>query len=578
MTNTATVSSPGTAADPITTEVIRHGLAAVADQMKQTMRRSAMNPAIYEILDFSCALYDAEVRLLAQAETLPMFLGSMNFCVESAIARLGDEDPFEPGDVVISTYGYDIGTHQQDLSVVIPIFDDQVRLLGYAATKAHHMDIGAKEPYCTDTTDIFQEGLILPCVKLQRRGEVQRDLYRTLLANSRLPDTLAGDLDAQISAAQVGEAGLLRLVERYGGPVFDTCVERMFDHGEALVRSFLEEIPDGRFAASGAMDNNGISEDLVPFEVAIEIEGSDIVVDLTASPPEQQGPINCPRAATVAAARIAVLAVASGREAVNEGHLRPIRVRTTPGTMFDPRPPAPMFMYAWPCIVAIDVIHRAFAEATPTVVPAGSGGDILSTIWWGTREDGEFWATSTDELVGQGGTAFADGPSSLMHISCSGVRNTPVEVWESRLPVIVERHDCLPDSGGAGRHRGGPGLEIFYRLLEPCSFTAPWERTRTAPWGLFGGRDGLPNQLVLRHPDGRRETLTKVTDKHAAAGAVLELRTGAGGGYGPPEERDPAAVRADIRAGYVTEEAARRDYPHAFGDAPSSAAPVEMAA
>jgi N-methylhydantoinase B len=566
MTDTAAPRPRAVVADPITTEVVRHGLAAVADQMKQTMRRSAMNPAIYEILDFSCALYDADVRLLAQAETLPMFLGSMNFCVESSIARLAaEDDPMEPGDVIVSTYGYDIGTHQQDLSVVVPIFDGD-RLVGYAATKAHHMDIGAKEPYCTDTVDIFQEGLILPSIKLYRRGERVRDMYRTLLANSRLPDTLSGDLDAQISSARTGVTGLLRLIRRYGHETFMACVERTFDHGEALVRSVLAEIPDGRYVAEGAMDNDGINPELVPIVIAVEVDGSDVVVDLTASPPEQKGPINCPRAATVAAARIAVLAVTSGREAVNEGHLRPISVRTTPGTMFDPRPPAPMFMYAWPCIVAIDIMHKAFAEAVPHAVPAGSGGDILSTIWWGTREDGEFWATSTDELIGQGGMHDADGPSSLLHISCSGVRNTPIEVWESRLPCVVERHDCAPDSGGAGQFRGGPGLDIHYRLLEECQVTAPWERTRTEPWGLMGGQPGLPNRLVLRHPDGHSEEFTKVTGLVVPAGGVLELRTGAGGGYGPAEAREPAAVHADIREGYVTEAAARRDYPHAFAD------------
>jgi N-methylhydantoinase B len=557
---TATVA----AADPITTEVIRHGLVAVAEQMKQTIRRSAMNPIVYEVLDFSCALYDAEVRLLAQSETLPLFSGSMNFCIESAITRLGEDDPFEPGDVVVSTYGYDIGTHQQDLSIITPVFDDDELLIGYAVAKAHHMDIGGKDPYCTDTTDIFQEGLILPSVKLRRRGEPQRDIHRILVANSRLPDSLAGDLSAQVSASEVGRTGLLRVVSRNGKDVFDACVERIFDHGEALVRSFLAGIPDGRFTAAGAMDNDGISEDLIPLEVAVEVDGDGVVIDLTETPKQRIGPTNCPRAASVAAGRIAVLALASRREAVNEGHLRPIEVKTTPGTMYDPIPPAPIFMYTWPCMAAIDLIHRAFAEAVPTEVPAGSGGDILSTVIWGNRPNGDFWASGTDELIGQGATHGADGPSSLMHISCSGVRNTPIEIWESRAPILVERHDCVPDSAGPGRHRGGAGLEIYYRMLEPCNYTVAWERTRTAPWGLFGGQDGLPNEFIVRNPDGSTETITKVTNKHAPAGTVFELRSGAGGGYGPAAERDPAAVHADIKAGYVTEAAARRDYPHAF--------------
>ena len=223
-------------ADPITTEVIRHGLNSAAEQMKIALRRTAFSPVIYEMIDFCCALYDRDIRLLAQAQALPAFLGTMNFCVEACVRSVGGEQELEEGDIIFSTYGFDIGSHSQDAAVVAPAFVDG-ELVGYAAVKAHHLDIGAKEPYCTDTTDNFQEGTIFPGVKLYRRGELQQDMFRTIVANSRLPVALQGDLNAEILSLKMGVAALTRLIERYGLATFTTSVERMFDHGEAVLRT-----------------------------------------------------------------------------------------------------------------------------------------------------------------------------------------------------------------------------------------------------------------------------------------------------------------------------------------------------
>lgn len=552
-------------ADPITTEVIRHGLDAAADQMRLVLRRTAFSPVIYEMTDFAAALYDREVRLLAQAQALPMFLGTLSFCIESAVAKIGGEEALEPGDIIFNTYGYDIGSHPQDATIVVPSFFDG-ELIGYAAIKAHHMDIGAKEIYCTDTVDIFQEGTIFPSVKLYRAGELQDDMYRTILANSRMPEALAGDLAAQVAAAKTGLAGLTRLIERYGLERFRESVERMFDHGEALMRQFFASLPDGRYVASGAMDSNGITDDLVPFEIAVEISGEEVTVDFTNSPPEQAGPINCPVPTVVSASRIAIMSFAGGNQSANEGYFRPIGVRTRPGTMFHPIPPAPIFMYGWPAMQAVDLVHRALSDAMPEAVPAGNGGDLCGVLWWGKDEDGNFWGDGTDHYVGQGASYDGDGAAPLCHIACSGVRNTPIEVFESRRPVAVEKFEYAPDSGGAGRFRGGLGIDIHYRALRDLYITLPWERTKTAPWGLHGGGPARPNHFQIRYPDGTVVPYHKATGLHVPAGAVLEMHTGGGGGYGPPAERDSAAVRADIVEGYVTETAAKSDYPEAFQD------------
>jgi N-methylhydantoinase B len=549
--------------DPITTEVIRHALIAAADQMRLALVRTAFSPVIYEMADFAAALYDRQIRLLAQAKALPLFMGTLSFCIEAMVKNSGGEENLEPGDVIFSTYAYDIGSHPQDAAIVIPAFYEGA-LLGYAAVKAHNMDIGAKEIFSTDTVDNFQEGAIFPSVKLYRRGELQGDLYRTILANSRMPEELAGDLSAQIGAAKIGLNGLFRVIDRYGLERFQHSVERMLDHGERLIRDFFGAIPDGQYVGEAAMDSDGITDELVPFDVTVEVEGSNVVFDFSSSPPEQAGPINTPLPAVVSASRIAIMTLAGGNESANEGHFRPLQVRTRPGTMFHPLPPAPVFMYGWPAMAALDAIHKALADAIPQAVTAGSGADCCAVGCWGKDVEGEFWGDVTDHYTGVGATHASDGTCPLMHIACSGLRNTPIEVWEARRPFLVEKFEYGPDSGGIGRFRGGLGVDIHYRALRDCQLVLPWERMKTPPWGLDGGHAGRPGRIRLRDPGGTTQDFNKITGLHMPEGSVLELSTSGGGGFGPPAERDPSAVHADVREGLLTAEAARRDYPHAF--------------
>jgi N-methylhydantoinase A len=554
----------------VVTEIVRQGLLSAAEQMKIALRRTAFSPIVYDMIDFCCALYDRDVRLLAQAQATPLFLGTMGYCVESCVRAVGGESELAPGDVLFSTYAYDIGSHPQDAAVVVPAFLED-RVVAYAAVKAHHMDMGAKEPFCTDTTDNFQEGVIFPGVRLYHAGRRADDVYRTLLANSRLPDALAGDLEAQIAAARVGNEAVLRLIARHGLETFRGAVERIFDHGEATVRRFLGRLPDGHFVAAGALDNDGVHDDLVPFEVGIEIAGSDVAVDFTSAPEAAAGPVNCPLPTTVSAARLAVLTIAGGGESANEGHFRPITVRTRRGSLFHPEPPAPIYLYGWPATQAIDAIHAALADGVPEVVRAGSGGDFCGMVWWGRRPDGSFWASGTDHVTGQGALSDADGGAPLMHISFSGMRNTPVETLELRYPLLVERFELAPDSGGAGRFRGGLGLDIRYRMLEDAHFTSPIERTRTPPWGLRGGEPGRPNLLRVVLPDQSEHVLRKTTARAVPAGSAIEIEVGGGGGYGPASARDPVSVQDDLRNGYITDDAARRLYPHARAHAGATA-------
>ncbi|MHB8643689.1 MAG: hydantoinase B/oxoprolinase family protein [Gaiellaceae bacterium] len=552
-------------ADPVTTEVIRHSLNSAAEQMKRALIRTAFSPVIYEVLDFAVAIYDRDIRLLAQAPSLPFFMGTMNFCVEAAVEAVGGEKALEPGDIVLYNWPYGTGSHPQDAAVVMPVFLRDEQLIGYTTIKGHWLDIGGKEPYSTDTVDVFQEGTIFPGVKLYSRGELVTDIYRMALANSRVPKMVAGDINAEVVGVRTGAAALLRVVERYGLERFGESVERMFDHGESVVRSYFEQLPDGRYVGQGMMDNDGLDDEPVRWEVALEIDGSTVRLDFSNAPDARPGPINCPIASTVSASRIAITMLAGSGESPNEGHFRPIEVIARPGSMFHPSAPSPCFLYGWPGGQSMEVVYQAISRVLPDIVPACSGGDICSLVWWGVRGDtGEPWADGSPHPVGQGASVRGDGASSLMLHGEAATRFSPTEVWESKNPWLLEKVELAADSCGAGKHRGGLGIDMFFHMLEDSYVTSATERTKSPPWGIDGGGEARANDVVLRLADGTGTHFGKATRLLVPKGATLELYTGGGGGYRPAEERDAEAVRADVREGYVSEGHARAHYPHAF--------------
>jgi N-methylhydantoinase B len=555
----------GDGADPITTEIVRQGLNAAADHMKRSLVRTAFSPIIYEALDFAVAFYDDDLCMLAQAPTLPAFMGTLGFCVREAVEGVGGPGALAAGDVILYNDPYGTGSHPQDAAMVVPIFVAG-ELVAYSAIKAHWLDIGGKDPYCTDTVDVYQEGTIFPGVKLYDAGRLVTDVYRMILANSRMADMVIGDINAMVAGARAGAEALSAIVERHGVETFRTCVARMYAHGDALVRSWFEKLPDGVYTASSVIDSDGVSGVPVPFGVKVTVEGSGIVVDLTDCPDQAAGPINCPLPSTVAACRLAIAFLAGAGEQPNEGHFLALEVVTRKGSLFHPVRPAPCFMYGIPSDHAIELVIRALASAVPSIVPAASGGDINALVWWGNREAGGApWADGAPHPVGQGASPFADGASALMYISESATRFTPAEVWEARNPWRIERLALAEDSGGPGRYRGGLGLDLSFRCLEDQYLTAALARTALAPWGLAGGLPGRPNRLTVEYPDGTTEDYALKTRIHLPKGTVVHLRTGSGGGYGDPAGRDPRAVAEDLREGYVSEEHARGHYPHAFG-------------
>lgn len=550
--------------DPITAEVIRHGLAGAAEHMRRALCRMAFSVAIYEANDFTAGLFDHEARLLAQARSVPAFLGTLGLAIEAVVASVGGKETLEPGDVLVSTNAYDIGSHSADASFIVPGFIDG-RLIGYAAVKAHLTDIGAKDIVCTDTTDIFQEGLILPGVRLYRSGELQDDIYRILLMNSRAPEAMAGDVTAIVAAARMGLAELQHIVGRYGLDTFHNAVETMFDHGEAMVRELISTIPDGRYSAQTWLDNNGMDEKPIAMSVSVDVSGSEITVDLTDAPPMQIGPMNCPVGMTISTIRGALMSIVGGAEECNEGFFRSLRVETTPGTIVHAVHPAAVFTNGWPVFSVFDGMHRALAGALPDRVPARSGGDVCATMFVGVNSDtGQFWLEGGNHSVGPGASSQGDQGGPTMHITASGLLTFCPEAIEARGALRLEQYELAPDSAGPGRFRGGLGVAGVYRTLHDCELNVLWEQTLTPAWGLQGGKEAQRNWWRVTHPDGATFEGTKLGGHKLPAGSVLEVRTGGGGGWGPPEERDVATIHSDVREGYISEESARRDYPHAY--------------
>lgn len=550
--------------DPITTEVVRHALNSAANQMKRALIRTAFSPIIYEVLDFAVAIYDRHLRMLSQAPSLPLFMGTLNYAVEEAVKGVGGEEALDPGDVLIYNWSYGTGSHAQDVVIIVPAFHDDT-LIGYTAIKGHWLDIAAKEPYCTDTVDIFQEGTVYPGLKLYRKGELNEDVYRIILANTRMPKAVAGDMGAQVTGCRVGVERFQEVVARFGLETYQAAVEDMFDHGDTVIRSFFEKIPDGRYVAKGRMDSNGVTPGEVPFEIALEISGSDVRIDFSNAPDQQRGPINCPLPSTMSAARVAITMLAGYGEPPHEGHFRPIEVITREGTMFHPVSPAPCFIYGWPALQAIEIIYRALAEAMPDAVPASSGGCICACVWWGEREsDGSPWMDGAPHPVGQGAWKGGDG-GTMLHIAESATRFTPIEVWETRNPWVVEHMRLAPDSGGAGEWRGGAGIDFRFRMLADTYATTVFERSEFPPWGLAGGGEGRANRCDLSIAGRDVEDISKATGVLIPKGEHLDFLTGGGGGYGNPADRPPEAVNEDLADGYITEDFARKHYPQSVG-------------
>lgn len=546
-------------ADAITTEIIRHGLLAAAEEIARNLCRTAYNTVVYEIHDYGIGIHDVNGDVVADAPGIAVFTRGNDAGIKHSMEFLG-VDTMEPGDVFIINYPYWSSAHTLDPLVFAPIHAEG-QLIGFASCRVHITDLNQKDPgYVLDSTDKSQEGLMLPASKLYRRGERNDDVFNIIRFNSRMPKHTIGDIQAQVSACVTGVRRTQELADKYGVATLTEAMQTIHEHGERLARLALAKLPKGTWSAVDYVDDDGINKDeLVRLQCTVTVSDDEMVVDWTGSAENVEGPINLPVGQTQALSSLIFKSLTTPDSPVVAGNFAPLRVVTVPGSVMHAVSPMPTFTL-WTGLLAGEVILKALAQGMPDLVPACSGGDVCSMMGLGINpRTGDPWQEATNEAVGYGGSATRDGEDGIMHLSEPGCRNNPVEVLETKSSMIIDHYGYRPDSGGAGKYRGGVGVSRVYRFTAPTTGICLVYKTKTEPWPIAGGNPGRPNRIVL-DPGTSREIIKGGSYNKLNDGDVLANETGGGGGYGNPLDRDPQAVATDVRNGFVSVAAARSDY------------------
>jgi N-methylhydantoinase B len=543
------------AVSPITIEVVRAGLAHVANEMATVLRKTSYNMMIYEVRDYCVGIVDPDGAILSQNfGALPIFLADLGPAITDGVRRYG-KNGFQPGDVLIMNHPYVCGQHLNNVVVYTPFFD-KGRLVAFLAVRAHWIDIGGTRVGFgfSGTREVYEEGLQLRSLKLYRGDTPNKDLFQLISDNVRFAESCLGDLRAQIAACRVGERGLAQLVNRYGMDVFQECVHGIWSQSEALVREQIAGIQPGRYEAEALFDSDGVDLDTaVPLKVKVEIAGGEMMVDFSEISGQVRGSINSGESGAVAAARVAFKSLVSPFSPIDEGCFRPLKIRIPPGKILSATPPAPVGNWSRTLPTVVDLILKALAPALPQKIGAGHKGDMGGYAFFGQDpRTGRRFLCQTIMGGGWGGRAHEDGESATVSICQGDVQNAPVELQEIYYPVLVEHHRLREGSGGAGKFRGGLGIEICVRVLCDAFTNINVERQRTPPWGLFDGGCGEPARAWVRQtPDDAGAWLTKRPNYPLKKNGSVTFFTAGGGGYGRAVERPRELIERDARLGYA---------------------------
>jgi len=510
--------------DPVTLSVLSSALSGVAEEMGAVLIRGSYSSNIKERRDCSAALFDAEGRMVAQAEHIPVHLGAM----PEAVAAIMEKAP-EPGDVFALNDPYSGGTHLPDITLVSPVsLDDDIA--GYAVTRAHHSDVGGMSPGSmpSGSKEIFQEGLIIPPVRLMRNGEYVEEILDLILANVRTPDLRRGDLRAQIAANRLAETRLVEIVERRGQDTVLAAFDEVIAYTERRTREAIRELPDGEHSAEDVLEGDGTTDDDIPIKASVEIRDDAISIDFSGTSDAVAGNVNCPLAVTRSACYFALRVLLPGDVPANAGTYAPLDIHAPEGSLVNAGSPSAVVAGNVETSNRIaDVVLAALSGFAPERVPA-QGQGTMNNLIIGGKGKASGWTYYETIGGGQGASAKGPGPSGV-HVGMSNTLNTPVEAFELEYPMRVERYELLYGSGGEGEHRGGDGIVRSVRVLEPATLSLLTDRRRHGPGGAEGGEPGKPGKNLLNDDE-----LPSKTSRELEAGDVVTVETPGGGGYGHP--------------------------------------------
>jgi N-methylhydantoinase B/oxoprolinase/acetone carboxylase alpha subunit len=537
---------------PIEIEVIRNALTAAAAEMDITIWRTSRSTIVRELLDYSTAVFDANGDNVAQSARIPQHLNSMGAALRTLLDDFASAEEWGAEDVVVTNDPYCGAQHLNDVLVFKPVFHGGVRI-AYVGALCHHIDMGgmAAGSYAATATEVFQEGLRIPPLKLIDNGKLNRPVWEMIGQNVRKPDLMLGDLQSQLASLEVGAAAIRRVAARFGAEGVVEASARILDMSEAQMRAAISRMPDGTYEFEDFLDDDGVAGEPIRLHAKLVVKGDEIEVDLSGCADQQRGPTNCTPAMSNCAVFYALMASSDEPLFPNAGCYRPVRIIHRAGSVTNCRAPAPVAHRVAVTHRLANVLFGALHQAVPDRIPAAYYGGSYVATFQTIAEDGRREVLVEIEIGGSGATPAKDGVnaySSGMHNNS----NIPVEMIENQMPLSISRYALLPGTGGEGRFRGGLGLVREWKVESPaCVFTANMERFRFAPYGLAGGGKASLGRLeVIR--DGQRIPLRPKSDGNMLRrGDIVRLETSGGGGFGDPAQRAPEAREADLRLGYI---------------------------
>jgi N-methylhydantoinase B len=544
--------------DPITLEIIQNSLQAAADEMFAVMKKTAMSSIIYEVLDMGTGITDAKGALASSGAGIPAFVGVLDKAVKVIAKKFDRPGEIEPGDVFATNDPYYGGvTHLNDIIVAMPVFADG-RIIAWTSNIAHNSDVGGMAPgsLTGEATEIFQEGLRLPAIKIISKGETIRPVMDIIKVNSRMPDVLEGDVWAAIASVRIGAKRLVDLAEKYGVETFENAMSSFMDFGEQVSLTELAKLPKGVFELSEEQDDGRI------FNVKITITDKEFVVDLRDNPDQSNNPVNTSFDGVMVCAQMLFKSLTDPYSPANEGSFRPIRLLTREGSVFHAKEPAPLGFYYEIELRVYDIMWRCLAPHMPERLASGHFASVCGTFIGGIHPDtGRQYTIIEPQLGGWGASPGRDGNSAIFSGFHGETYNCPAEINEARNGLIVDRMELNLEPGGEGKYRGGRGIVMDYRIRADNGFlTAGYTRSKFPPWALGGGREGSPNYVRVLGRDGSDQRFSFVSGLTTHTDDVIRVVTGNGGGIGDPKERDRSAVEDDIKNGLITRERAREVY------------------